>query len=136
MVTRAAVSVVVAVGFLTAAGCGPAKLDETRTYTLDPKADSARALDLPAQPKPQTVTVEYTSSEDGIEVGLYKAADVGKDLLVTPSKALKAEKGKKSGTLVGTTRVWNQLVDGRWLSDYYVSNPSNTTFSAPVPRCP
>lgn len=43
---------------------------------------------------------------------------------------------QRSGSLVGTTRVWNQLVDGRWVSDYYVSNRSNTTYSAPVPRCP
>jgi uncharacterized protein YraI len=43
---------------------------------------------------------------------------------------------QKSGSLVNTTRVWNQLVDGRWLSDYYVSNRSNTTYSLPVPRCP
>lgn len=43
---------------------------------------------------------------------------------------------QKSGSLVGTTRVWDQLVDGRWVSDYYVSNGSNTTYSAPVPRCP
>lgn len=43
---------------------------------------------------------------------------------------------QKAGTLVGGTRVWNQLVDGRWLSDLYVSNRSNTTYSAPVPRCP
>ena len=43
---------------------------------------------------------------------------------------------QKSGSLVGATRVWNQLVDGRWVSDYYVSNRSNTTWSAPVPRCP
>ena len=43
---------------------------------------------------------------------------------------------QKSGSLVGTTTVWNQLVDGRWVSDYYVSNASNTTYSAPVPRCP
>ncbi len=43
---------------------------------------------------------------------------------------------QKSGSLVGTTRVWNQLVDGRWVTDYYVSNRSNTTYSAPVPRCP
>ncbi len=43
---------------------------------------------------------------------------------------------QKSGALVATTRVWNQLVDDRWVSDYYVSNASNTTFSAPVPRCP
>ena len=43
---------------------------------------------------------------------------------------------QKPGSLVGTTRVWDQLVDGRWVSDYYVSNRSNTTYSAPVPRCP
>jgi uncharacterized protein YraI len=43
---------------------------------------------------------------------------------------------QKSGSFVSTTSVWNQLVDGRWVSDYYVSNASNTTFSAPVPRCP
>lgn len=43
---------------------------------------------------------------------------------------------QRSGGLVGATRVWNQLVDGRWVSDHYVSNRSNTTWSAPVPRCP
>lgn len=43
---------------------------------------------------------------------------------------------QKAGTLVGTTRVWDQLVDGRWVSDHYVSNASNTTYSPPVPRCP
>jgi uncharacterized protein YraI len=43
---------------------------------------------------------------------------------------------QKSGTKVGTTSVWNKLRDGRWVSDYYVSNRSNTTWSAPVPRCP
>jgi uncharacterized protein YraI len=43
---------------------------------------------------------------------------------------------QKAGSLVGTTSVWNQLVDGRWVSDYYVSNRSNTTYSTPVPRCP
>ncbi|WP_436003823.1 glycoside hydrolase domain-containing protein [Knoellia sp. LjRoot47] len=42
---------------------------------------------------------------------------------------------QKVGTRVGTTTIWNQLVDGRWVSDYYVSNLSNTSFSAPVPRC-
>lgn len=43
---------------------------------------------------------------------------------------------QKAGTTVGTTSVWDQLVDGRWLSDYYVSNSSNTSYAAPVPRCP
>ncbi|GAB3160931.1 hypothetical protein GCM10027059_09920 [Myceligenerans halotolerans] len=42
---------------------------------------------------------------------------------------------QKSGSKVGTTSVWNKLRDGRWVTDYYVSNRSNTTWSAPVPRC-
>jgi uncharacterized protein YraI len=43
---------------------------------------------------------------------------------------------QKAGSTVGSTAVWNKLRDGRWVSDYYVSNRSNTTWSAPVPRCP
>jgi Rv2525c-like, glycoside hydrolase-like domain len=39
------------------------------------------------------------------------------------------------GTKVGTTSVWNKLTDGNYVSDYYVSTPSNTTYSAPLPRC-
>ena len=42
---------------------------------------------------------------------------------------------QKSGSVVGTTSVWDKLSDGRWVSDYYVSNRSNTSWSAPVPRC-
>ncbi|HEX6232965.1 MAG TPA: glycoside hydrolase domain-containing protein [Jiangellaceae bacterium] len=42
---------------------------------------------------------------------------------------------QKSGTKVGTSSVWNRLPDGRWVSDYYVSNRSNTSWSAPIPRC-
>lgn len=41
-----------------------------------------------------------------------------------------------SGSKVGTTSVWNKLRDGRWVTDYYVSNRSNTSWSATVPRCP
>jgi uncharacterized protein YraI len=43
---------------------------------------------------------------------------------------------QKAGSRVATTRVWNKLRDGRWVSDYYVSNRSSTSWSAPVPRCP
>ncbi|GAA1854350.1 glycoside hydrolase domain-containing protein [Myceligenerans crystallogenes] len=43
---------------------------------------------------------------------------------------------QKAGGTVGTTNVWNKLRDGRWVTDYYVANRSNTTWSAPVPRCP
>ena len=30
------------------------------------------------------------------------------------------------GTKIGTTSVWNKLTDGNYVSDYYVSTPSNT----------
>src|SRR5215213_1726288 len=39
------------------------------------------------------------------------------------------------GTTVGTTAVWDKLSDGNYVSDYYVSTPSQTTYSAPLPRC-
>jgi hypothetical protein len=42
---------------------------------------------------------------------------------------------QRTGSTVGTSSVWNRLVDGRWVSDYYVSNRSNTTWSVPIPRC-
>jgi Domain of unknown function (DUF1906) len=40
-----------------------------------------------------------------------------------------------TGVRVGTTSVWNKLSDGAYVSDYYVSTPSKTTYSAPLPRC-
>jgi hypothetical protein len=39
------------------------------------------------------------------------------------------------GSLVGTTRVWDKLDTSRWITDFYIANPSNTTFSRPAPRC-
>ena len=31
--------------------------------------------------------------------------------------------------------MWNKLVDGNYVTDNYVSTPSKTTYSAPLPRC-
>ncbi|MHB9857793.1 glycoside hydrolase domain-containing protein [Streptomyces sp. YIM S03343] len=42
---------------------------------------------------------------------------------------------QKAGTTVGTTKVWDRLESGRYVTDYYVATPSNTTYSKPVPRC-
>jgi hypothetical protein len=39
------------------------------------------------------------------------------------------------GTKIGTTSVWNKVTDGNYVSDYYVSTPSNTGYSGPLPRC-
>ena len=39
------------------------------------------------------------------------------------------------GSPIGTTSVWDKLADGTYVTDYYVSTPSNTSYSAPLPRC-
>jgi uncharacterized protein YraI len=39
------------------------------------------------------------------------------------------------GTKVGTTSVWDKLSNGTYVTDLYVSTPSSTTYSAPLPRC-
>ncbi len=42
---------------------------------------------------------------------------------------------QKAGSTVGTTRVWNKLRDGRWVTDYDVSNSSQTGYTRSIPRC-
>ncbi len=42
---------------------------------------------------------------------------------------------QRAGSKVGTTTVWNRTENTRYVSDFYVSNASNTTYSKPVPRC-
>ncbi len=39
------------------------------------------------------------------------------------------------GSLVGTTRVWDKLNTGAYVTDNYVSTPSGTDFSPPITRC-
>ncbi|MBO0827366.1 MAG: DUF1906 domain-containing protein [Streptosporangiales bacterium] len=39
------------------------------------------------------------------------------------------------GAKVSTTSVWDKLTNGSYVSDYYVSTPSNTGYSSPLPRC-
>lgn len=39
------------------------------------------------------------------------------------------------GSRVSSTAVWDRLSDGSWVSDYYVSSPSSTTYSSPIRRC-
>lgn len=80
------------------AGCGPARLDETRTYELDPGGVHAQSIELSAQPKPQTMKVEYDSSAAEVDVGLFKAADATNFESADMTKAMKAETGKTSGS--------------------------------------
>jgi len=39
------------------------------------------------------------------------------------------------GSAVGTTSVWDKLSTGTYVTDYYISTPSSTGYSAPLPRC-
>jgi uncharacterized protein YraI len=39
------------------------------------------------------------------------------------------------GQKIGTTAVWDKLTNGAYVTDYYVSTPSNTGYSAPLARC-
>lgn len=42
---------------------------------------------------------------------------------------------QRSGSRVGTSAIWNQLDNARWVSDAMVATPSSTTFSSPLRRC-
>ena len=95
MRTRSAL-LAVALALLPAAGCGVAKLNETKTLTLD-KDVSVQSLDLPVQKKAQKITVEFSSSDGEVFVGVFKQEDTKDDeamVTVTPSKALGSKKGK------------------------------------------
>lgn len=87
-----------AAGLLFLAGCGPAKLNVSRSYDVGP--GEANAVDLDAQPKPQKLTVEFKATEE-VTVLVFKAADAkGEDAILTvdAAKSLAQQKGK-SGTV-------------------------------------
>ncbi len=52
-----------------------------------------------------------------------------------PGGALAWVTCQQRGSLTHTTRIWDKLTDGRWVTDYYVASPSKTTYSKPAPRC-
>jgi hypothetical protein len=84
---------------LTVAGCGPAKLDVERTWTLDAEP---QMLILEAQPKAQNITVTFDSTDTDVTVLLIKESDIPKDEegIVPTSKAI-AFKSGKSGSFTG-----------------------------------
>ncbi|HEY3787446.1 MAG TPA: hypothetical protein VGL71_01270 [Urbifossiella sp.] len=82
---------------ISLSGCGPAKLDVSKTYEMESGSNS---IELPPQPQPQTITVEFESSNADIDIGIFKDSDAAKIEEVQYSKAIKAETKKKSGTIV------------------------------------
>ena len=53
----------------------------------------------------------------------------------SPNGALAWVTCQRAGSTVGTTRIWDRLDNGHYVSDHYVATPSGTTYSKPVPRC-
>ncbi|HKS52045.1 MAG TPA: glycoside hydrolase domain-containing protein [Pseudonocardiaceae bacterium] len=39
------------------------------------------------------------------------------------------------GSTVASTKVWDKLTDGSYVTDYYISTPSKTGYSTPITRC-
>lgn len=70
--------------------------------------------------------------------GLSERAGPGTSYAVTrrlPNGSLAWVMCQRAGSKVGTTKVWDRLDDGRYVSDYYVATTSNTGYTKPVPRC-
>jgi hypothetical protein len=88
-----------AAGLVALSGCGPAKLDVTKTYTMD---GTPQLVILDAQPKPQKITVEFESTGAEVTVLLIKKSDCpeGEEAFVPTAKAI-ASKKDKSGTITG-----------------------------------
>jgi hypothetical protein len=42
---------------------------------------------------------------------------------------------QKAGSRVATTRIWDRIDTNSYVSDYYLTNRSKTTYSSPLPRC-
>lgn len=95
MFARACV-LVLAVGLVGLPGCGPARLDETRKWSLEP--GEALALELPAQPVVQTLTVQFDATADDVTVAIFKVEDAKNLYALDVSKALAKQQGK-SGTV-------------------------------------
>jgi hypothetical protein len=96
---RAVFAGFLAIAVLQLAGCGPAKLYEKKQYQMEPGL--ARAMDLSAQSKPQTLSVEFSSSDGKVSVLVVKQEDAPSedDLIGVPaSKAIASKVRETSGS--------------------------------------
>jgi len=98
------------------------------TYVSTPSSTGFSAP-LPRCAYPYQVTASGTLNERTGPGASYPVAGT------LPSGALAWLTCQAAGSLVGGTRVWDKLSDGRWVTDYYVATQSNTTYTKPAPRC-
>jgi hypothetical protein len=86
--------VLLAIALFGFTGCGPARLDVSKTETLDP--GEAKSIICDPQSKPQTLTVEFESSASEIIAFVINESEVKDDnlILVDSSKAIAKAEGK------------------------------------------
>jgi hypothetical protein len=87
---------IIGAGVMILVGCGPARLNVSKNYTMD--VGDARSIDLDPQPKPQKIDVEFSVSDGEARVLVFRAEDAqGEEgLLSAPaSKALGNQRGSR-----------------------------------------
>ncbi len=87
---------VMSIGLATLSGCGPDRLDFSKTVTLE--AVEFKMYDLDAQSKPQTFTIKYESTPEPVTISVYRTDDAKEPDMAKPANALGSESGKTSGT--------------------------------------
>ncbi len=94
MILRAT-ALLLAAGLVALSGCGPAKLDITKDYSLE----SAKIVILDPQSKPQKITVEFESDSE-VTVMVIKESEITEDNadIVDVKQAIAYKKGEKSGS--------------------------------------
>lgn len=103
------------------------------SYVSDFYVSTPARTSYPVPPRQCTYPYQVTST-----TGLYQRTGPGLSYRTAgslPSGSLAWVVCQRSGSKVGTTRVWDKLTNGRWVSDHYVATPSNTGYSKSVPRC-
>lgn len=77
-------------------GCGPNRLNVSKTYTLD--VHEGRAIDLEPQRQPQKINIEFSVSDGEARVLVFRAEDAPGDegIMEAPvSKALANQRGSQ-----------------------------------------
>ncbi len=97
-------------------------------YYVGTPSNTSYSAPLPRCTYPFQTTAGSLTTRTGPGVGHPTAGTM-------PSGSLAWIVCQQAGSRIGTTMVWNRLDDGRWVTDYYVATPSNTSYSKPIPHC-
>ncbi|MPZ00241.1 MAG: DUF1906 domain-containing protein [Actinophytocola sp.] len=98
-------------------------------YYVSTRSQTGYSWPIPKCLLPYQVTAQrFVTKRAGPGTG-YRAVGT------LPAGALARVHCQRAGQRVGSTRVWNKLNDGTWVTDYYVATPNTDGFSWPIPRC-